>query len=271
MNSRVQHASDNAGRGLSGFWTGCPIDDLKYDPSYGNIIITDFNSFGGTVTSNVGTYCADGVGGIKSFEDNSCTLVQTEASAEVPGGIIRATVANTDNHSVGFEFGYGNAGSFTIAAGYQTWFECRVRLGQITDQCFFVGLAEKGLAINDGLFADNATATGTKDLLGFTINSATPSIIRPTYGVNGTTTTLVTTTKTAVASTWYKLGVYCDGQYVHHYIDGVEYGTPFLTTATNVPDLILLTPLVLHKNGDGTQRTFDVDWMAVAQKYYRAN
>jgi hypothetical protein len=269
------HTSDVAGRGLSGpIWSSCPFEEIMIDPSYGHGYKTDFTTFGGTVTTNVGTYAADGVGGIKSFEDTTGTsILQLDNTvSEYAGGVIRGTMPATDNHQVSMEFGYGNGGSFIVGAGIKSFFEARIRLTTLTTElCFFVGLAEAGLSVNDGLWADNATTTGTKDLLGFCINSATATVLRPCYGVNGTATTLVTTTKTLTSATWYKVGVLCDGKYIHFYIDGVEYGTPILTTDTNVPDGILLTPFWGMKNGAATARTFDLDWLSCYQSQYQVN
>lgn len=269
----TQHVSDKLGRGLSGsIWGLCPFNEIRNDPSYGHGLYTDFNSFGGTVTTNVGTYSADGVGGIKSFEDTTGTSLLQLESSEAPGGIIRATIPATDNHQVDFEFGYGSAGSFTVTAGSKTFFEARVRFNTITTEfCFFAGLAEKTMAVNNGIWADDATATGTKDLIGFAVNSATATILRSCYGTNGTATTLHSAAQTLVTATWYKIGFYCDGTYLHFYVNGTEVGTPVLTTATNVPDGVLLTPYFGLKNGAATARTFDVDWVACYQELYQAN
>ncbi len=271
----TKHGSDVLSRGLSGsIWNQCPLDEINKDPAYGHGFKTDLVSFGGTVTSNVGTYAADGIGGIKSFEDTTGTsILQLDNTvSEYAGGVIRGTMPATDNHQVSFEMGYGGGGSFIIGAGIKSFFEARIRLTTLTTElCFFVGLAEKGLSVNDGLWADDATATGTKDLVGFCINSATATILRPCYGTSGTATTLITTTQTLTSATWYKVGFYCDGTNLQFFINGAKAGSAVATTATNVPDGVLLTPFWGMKNGAATARTFDLDWMACYQNQVQLN
>ena len=230
----------------------------------------DFTNFGGTVTTKVGSL-ASSAGMYKSYEETSCTLKMLDDDTNATTGVIELLLAGgADNDEVNMEAGYGNAGMFIITAGKKAWFEARVWAKSVTDddQSWFVGLAEKGLAATDGMFSDADPAVqASVDCVGFRVLEADGDELDVVHGVNGTAPTeLIDGVQALTVSTWYKVGFYCDGTRVYFYVNGVQQSTSVLTTATNFPDGILLTPYISVKAESSVAATdgLRMDWWGAA-------
>ncbi len=277
MTMIANYTSDNSQRGPSqAIWSKVPILESIKDPSIGEYFYDDFKSFGGTVTTNVGSKNGD-VGGYKTFETTNCTILQLNTTPGL-GGVIQLLTTTNDDEEASMEAGYGNGGQFGFitGVGYPFYFEARVRLNQIVTQNFFVGMAEKGLAANDGLFSD-ANAYADKSILGFGILAAASASIKCVHQKNGGGgVTDKGLAQTAVAATFYKLGfVYNpkdkDGKFVRYYVNGTEVqsatsdsGATFPSTTT--PGTIM-TPLIVIKNSAGAACTLDLDWWRAFQLF----
>lgn len=276
MSDRITQ-SNQTGRGPSpDVWARLDMETLFNRLGDGYRFEDDFLNFGGTVATNVGTYS-----GYKSFEDTSCTLRSYSNNAD-RGGVVRASVTTSASKEVSFEAGYGYGGPFLITAGQGPIlaFEARVRLGAVSTsaaiQNFFVGLAEPGLAVTDGLFAD-ADTLGQKDLIGFRMASAAgvdnrSDTLKSCLGKNGAAErTSGQQSKVLTAATWYKVGFLytpLDTVKLRWFIDGVLFDSITDDTIAQFPTAHDLTLLFAFKSGaSGTAGyTADIDWWMCAQR-----
>lgn len=235
----------------------------------------DFMSFGGTVTSNVGTY-AGAVGGYTSYEDTGASIAQR---ADQKGGVIRITTDGTDNDEAWLQScgGAGVLGSIAtaVANAHLTVFEARVKFGQISDTYnAFIGLAEEGSAAAD--FVSDAGAIGNKDQIGFQVleGSTLGAKLKFVWKKAGqTAVTLYSTLQTLVAGTYYNLGFVYDpsaplANRLAVYVDNAEkstYGTYTQLSAATFPDGEGLAFLAGVKNGTTAATYIDVDGWAFGQ------
>lgn len=225
---------------------------------FGIGVMSDFIGFHGTVTTNVGTHFADGIGW-KSFEDTSSSILML---ATEQGGVVRMLTDNTDNADVNMQSGGSVAGMFAITAGKKFAWEARIRPSVISTQNLFIGLAEEGLAVNNGFFSD-AGAIVDKDYIGFRVLEADPDGLDFAYNTAGGSEVVeAEVAQLLVASTWYKVGMYGDGKKITGYVNGASVGS-FLYTATGVPDGEELCLSFCSKNGTTTARNLDIDWVSV--------
>lgn len=267
------HQGKSGGRGLSPrLWAQAARQALSPDgDSNAYWLASDFSAFNGSVTTNVGTYSADG-GGFRSYEDtgNSITQLATEV-----GGVIRITTDTTDNDESWLQpgsatsvFGKVQSGS----SGRLLVFEARVRFSQVASGNYFVGMSEEGLAAADTITDGGALAS--KDMLGFWILEGAPTSLIFGYRKAGAAAQTVFTFGTAIAaSTWYKLGFVFDpsepsSKRIKAFVDNIEQTT--YVTGTNIaastfPDGEELQPLFGVKNGTTTAVALDVDWFAALQ------
>lgn len=277
--SKLIYAGYDEGRGPSGaIWTPRAREVIKAvrdgDLSAGRYMVDDFNGFGGTVTTNVGTYSSGGNSYI-SYEDSGGSIAQLASERD---GVIRFTTDNTDNDENWLMAG-GIASvhalvSDTAADLARMWFECRVRFGSVADSNsgYFIGLGEEGLAAADTI-ADAGTLA-SKDLIGFHRLEGDGDALDTVYRKAGQNqVTVGTDAKTIAASTWYKLGMvydpfYSDGPRLFFYVDGVRL-TDYVDATTllsTFPDGEELAFLIGGKNATTTATTFDLDWWMFAQE-----
>ena len=251
-------------------WADCPVLELIENPAKGIYMMEDFMGWNGTVTSNVGTYFGD-AGGYKSFEDTSQTLLQLTG---FPTGVLRATMAATDNVEVGLEWGAGvattGAFKFTTGTGPKLWFEARFRISVISNTYnLFVGLAQSALAVTDGLFTDSDAANNVSKI-GFDVLAAAGDTLRAVHGDSAAAAVNVGTAQTLVAATWYKVGFIADpngraGKKVRWFIDGVEVQSITDSSISTFPSGDQLTPLFVVKQSGTVAKNLDIDFIRCAQ------
>jgi hypothetical protein len=247
-----------------------------YDGQNGVYHFDHFTNFGGRVTTNVGSH-----GGWVSFVDTSSSLatIDTGNDANARTGILRLLTDTTDNANVALQAQYGQGTqvqiSDTAANKRLVVFEARFRVGQVGNTYnMFLGLAEEGLAVNDGFFADNA-AIADKDYLGFIVTEDAGATLKFGYNLAGQTDVVkIAALKTLVADTWYSVGFVHDpdeqpSRRLAVYLDGVKQST--YVTDTNIatstgsafPDGQGLSMLAHLKNQTTSAQDVDIDFMGV--------
>ena len=259
-------------RGLSGaLWSRVPSHAL--DPRSAKFIYEEFDGFGGLVAANVGGY-ASPAGWYRSYEDTGGAIAQLATSVT---GVVEISSSSTDNHESWLQHG-GAASVFgkvstTDGSNFPLIFECRVNLDQIASGNAFVGLGEEGLAAADTI--TDAGALASKDLIGFQVLEATPTVWDFVYRKAGQAAQVVRAgVHTQVADTFVKLGFAYNpkapnAQKITAYINGVELG--YYVTATNLAAAAFplgeeLSPLFGVKNGAATAKKLRVDWWAAYQQ-----
>ncbi len=272
---------DARSRGLSrSIWGNFPIANIQEDAGYGSFYFDDFLNFGGTVTSNVGTYGP----GYKSREDSSSTIKQLSTlgtlATPAEGVIELATTAATSINTC-LEAGYGNAGSMGLTGNVLPMFcwEARVQINLATVAGFdaFIGLGEKGLAVTAGASSIFATADtlNQKSVLGFWSLTAAPTVINAGYGKNGSAATIPTVSTAAAwkAQTWTKLGIVYDPRQpqpvLKFYQDGVMVSSVNDCTVSAFPTGVVLTPYLDIQSDAATSAIvkLDADWHAWGHYY----
>ena len=248
-----------AHRGRSrNLWADCPYDEIRQDYAAGYYLRDDF--------MNTPTLSAD------ADTDQYATYIDTGGTilplATELGGVLRLTIdATGDNEETWLTTG-GNVGNMckisdTAGENFKLWFECRIRLGQVTAQNFYCGLGEEALATADAVFTD-ADAIADKDLVGFRILAADPDGLDAIHGISSTSgeTVVANEAQVVVAATWYKLGIRFDGTKIEYWIDNVLQNptTTVLPSTTNFPDNEELSFVMGGKAGGATAHTFDLDW-----------
>ncbi len=254
--------------GLSmNIWHDYPISDKLKDPFS---VIDWFDDFVNNGDLGAGTILGPYAAAMDSGND-----VQQLLAHE---GILRLSLDNTDNDQAAIQASGGVGGpieiSDTAGEGYKMWFEARVRLSDITDQTVFLGFAEEAMQVADALIADGGTALVDKDYVGFRVLSGDPDGLDAVHNKasGGGEVVVKNEAQVLVATTWYKLGmVYeparfspLDGKIMRWYVDGVEVGS-ITTLPSTFPDAEKMAFLMTIKNGDGTARNFDIDWVRWAQ------
>ena len=136
------------------------------------------------------------------------------------GGIITLQGTGTDNDEANLVSGDNVAGFGKFTAGRKFAMEARVAPVLITNDTGmrFVGFAEE--ALGAGFFT--TTSITSKDYVGWQTIAADGDVWEPVYSTEGATAVVVKADAvTTVATTYDKLGVYCDGHFVYWYHNGV--------------------------------------------------
>ena len=268
----VKFTGKNSDTGLSpAVWARIPLGKMV-DPNGGKFVFDDFLTFGGSVTSNVGTYFSQG-GAYRTYEDNGGSVAQIATSTR---GEVEIQTDGTDNDEVWMSPGGAasvlGAISDTAGADLLMIFEACVKLSQITSGNAFVGLGEEGLAAADTITDSDALAD--KDLIGFAQLADDLDAFDFVYRMAGQAVqTKVSVAHTIVADTYVKLGFVYDplapaAKRITVYVNGVDSGT--YVTATNIaaatfPDAEELNAIFGVKNGAAAAKKLTVDWWAFYQ------
>lgn len=238
-------------------WNPLQIDVLRSNPSYGYVFFDDFLNFSRTVES------------YQSVLSSGASLNQI--STEV-GGVIQAQTSTTQDNAVALQTGAGTGVQVVIKNGGQpVGFEARIRLAQVADAGFGIGLAQQNVGgTATGLLntAANNAEIQDIDFVGFRVALDDPDALDAVYRVNGSALKVVKDIAQAVtANTWYKLGVRFDpaDKLVRWFVDGVEVANA-LVTAADFPENENLAPVFALKAGSTTNVKADVDWWQVAAK-----
>ena len=268
-------------------WNSCPWLDMVVGTVDGTCFHDDF------------LVADDEDGNDSSYEryiDTSDTIrvlaADTTATATGSrGGVLRLSIAATDNNSPTIQWGSGNgAGSIllgnTSGAEVKTWFECRIRKSSIADDVsgLFVGFGGVNMAANNGTLEDDTgVLVDSISAFGFRVkhvNSGTTgqnALVDVVYqdSANTAETVLITSAATMVASTWMKLGFLYDpseisAKKIKFFVNNVEASTYLTTTAMDTstfPENDAMNFVLCAKAGAGTASTVDIDWWRVAQQY----
>lgn len=180
----------------------------------GTFLYDDFVNFGATtaVSTNVGRYASAG-GAYYTFEDTGASVSQIATNRK---GVIALTTDADDNQEVNLTTG-GNTGglgliSDTAGDDKLQIFEARFSVSQIVTQNIFIGLAEEGLAVTDGIIDDSGDHT-SKDMIGFSVNEDAASTLVFSYRKAGQTEQFpITSLATLAASTFVNVGWVYDPQ-----------------------------------------------------------
>lgn len=258
------------GRRLSSdLWWDCPIRELMHGFKDGTFHFNDFHDFGGTVTSNVGTYSR----GLKSYEDTGDVLsvIATETT-----GVLKLAIAATNNNESWITTGNntGVLGKVTSLSGKRVWCEQRVKLGSILTQNLFIGAGEEGLAAAETI--TDAGALASKDLIGFQVLEDDPGYFDTVYRKAGQTAQVVKNQAQAItADTYYKLGwkytgpnkdLERGGERLEYWVNGVklaDYVTAAQIAAATFPTGEELALLFGGKNANAANNHY-LDWWALA-------
>lgn len=196
----------------------------------------------------------------------------TQLVSEV-GGVIRLATDSGDNDAVILTTGYNVAGMVKFTAGKALIMECRIRPSSVTTVSYFFGLAEEGLAGDNGLIADAQTAMVDKDFVGFrTLGSSDADTIDAVYRTDSGSGEVEAKSgaEDLEITTWYKLGLIYkpDTDQVIWLVDGVPVAgqTRTAISATDFPDGEELAPYIGMKNAGSQARNLDVDWLYVAME-----
>ena len=253
-------ASDHAGPSEA-IWSKCPWLEILENPGKGYTFFDDF------ITAPVGTagatvyeqgyaiYCDAG---------NTAQGVATEV-----GGVFRITTDATQHDEGSITTG-GAAGMGKIAStsGKDLWFEARVRLGASTENAFFIGLAEEGLAVVNTLVDGTGVLLTTGDFVGFHILQADSDGLDAIHQINaGARTVIKNEAQVIVASAWYKVGLKFDASAgtLKYYVDNAVVGTVTDVSAATFPDGEELALLMAMKTPSAAIRYVDLDWWRFAQ------
>lgn len=205
----------------------------------GTFLYDDFINFGNTaaVATNVGRYASEG-GAYYTFEDTGATVSQIATNRK---GVVALTTDADDNQEVDMTTGgnTGGLGMISDTAGDDRLliFEARFAVPQIVTQNLFLGLAEEGLAVTDGIIDDSGDHT-SKDLIGFSVNEDAASTLVFSYRKAGQTEQFpITSLQTLVANTFYNVGFVYDpkahtNNRIKIYVNNVEQST--YVTGTNI-------------------------------------
>ncbi|MGI9250915.1 MAG: hypothetical protein ACR2PR_06925, partial [Pseudohongiellaceae bacterium] len=207
-----------------------PAGDVKW--------FDDFLFFSGAGAAGVDVYTSLNVGGA-----NDAALLN--AAAE-PSGVVRVTSVNGQSDEPAIQL---NNAPFAFSAGKQLWFEARVRVPNLDNTAWEVGLQ----TINASFVARNGivlakTLTMTGNVLSLFLDDA------------GELQTF--TEGRVVADVWTRVAFHYDGNgTVNVYQDGRFLAA--VTDLTNLPLDTLLAPTFLCFRGDTTTRTADLDYFNI--------
>lgn len=265
----VQNKGTAAGRGPSPLiWDDCPILDFKLDPTQGwewfdDFIVTAPVLAAAQTVTIQGDWacCTDGTAG-------STLAPQVDARE---GEVVLSCTTIDEDIIMSALNGRHNTGQVTFEAGKKTWFEARIHVTNVTDakSAVFCGFAEEGLVVN-GTMLDTDQAVVDKDFVGFAQLPANGDAWQTLYntaggGVNGTA---VSATADVIVTTVYaKLGIYCDGETVYFYADGVLLADSVTLATAGFPDGEEMAFYFALGNVDGADTVCGIDWVRVAQEH----
>ena len=216
-------------------WESCPMLPWLCDPSIMQHYFEDFTAFPKATDTWILTQATTGTG----------------VAGAGPGGVLTIDAgAVTDGQGVNLQL----AGiDFLPAAGKHIWFECRVKVSEVTGDLFF-GLSE----IDSTIVASSDMSTSNH--IGF--SSFTGDSIMLCDSNNATTRVHTLVGGTLVAATYAKLGFYVNGVTdITFWFNGVPNATKILTA--DIPVVGLTPSMVVHATGVQTVAT--VDWIRCAQ------
>jgi len=241
----------DAGRGLSTFWSDCPLLQLAVDPTLGVAAGDDFTS----LATDGFPYDIVGANG---------TFVPVAAQMY---GVVKGSAPGTDNDEIYVSTNNNLAGLIKADATHDWWFETRVKINQIaTAQGVFFGLSEEtGTGVD--FMTDDTMARKVIDGIGFQIVQATDAaaVWQTAMWLAGGARAAVDATAGTPTTNWVKLGMKSVSGTVTFYIDGVALDTTVASTATNFPLDQVMQIVWASKCGSAAENSFLLDWWKAAQ------
>ena len=207
---------------------------------------------------------------------NGYTLVEADDKASIAvlasqfGGAVRIAITGDDNEQAIIGFGSATSAPVKIDGGTgAVYLEARLRVSSVTDDVLglLFGLVEEGSAAAD-MIADDGTDIADKDFVGFFVKSDDGNSVDTIFQTSGSAfTTVQADAATLVADTWFKLGIFYDGEKtITFFKDGAALTTTCLESATGFPDGEELTPILAVKVSSDAALNVDIDWLAFGQE-----
>lgn len=256
--------ADTSRKPSTSIWRGCPWKDIPPNGfgRSGVALFDDFTTMSvAGANASVSQYKVVGTTG-------TVALVST-----TDGGLVQLKPAATADNEAYLVWGQalGSMGQILSNTNNQLWFECRVKLLDITNGAFFFGLAKPTDVASGFLTAATAgVLASTVNAVGFNLAGATPTKVDIVHAKGAAPTVLKAAVATATTSAFLKLGFRFggqgDGNKVRFFVDGTEIGTNVVSTAANFPSSIQLTPVfACHQMiTAGTGNMCNIDWWRAA-------
>jgi hypothetical protein len=157
------------------------------------------------------------------------------------------TTGGTENNGPSYNL---KGEPFKLATGKPLWYETRIKISDITQSDFLVGLS----------ITDTEMLGGTTDGVYFRKVDESAAVAFVTEKDSSETSTAAV--HTMVAATYVRLGFFFDGAgKVYAYVNGSIVATHTLT----IPDDEELTVAFQLTTGEGAAKTMSVDYIKVAQ------
>jgi len=263
---------DGINGAASGFWEGAPIIG---DPSLGfyymeDFIATAYDSADGLIggAGSVGLNTAGfnaTLPGWKSFGNTGWTM--TQAAGSVGGMLVLTTLTGSNNE---FTMQLGELGTETFveiveSSGDKLWFEVSMAEADTSAGAnFFVGFAEEGITVSDGVVNDAGNDVNDDDYLGFICWEDKPDTVEVFYQTNGGT--FVDTFGYKIGEGQHKYQIYFDGDSTITFsVDGTTLGTVEQDTKL-FPDTEELSPVIHVKEGDSGDKLLTIDYIKLVVK-----
>ena len=278
---RPTFTADTGRMPSANIWASCPIFELLCGQRDGIRWVDDFVTQDTEDASDAGYMrYIDTSDTIRTLAANTTALATGSR-----GGVLRLSVAATDNNAPIIQLQTANGAlpfliGNTAGAAWKLFFEARIRKSSITDnQCaFFCGLAQAGVAANDGLLDDNAgDVVDSISCIGFRAKHDNGEELDFVYQDSAQTapTEVIANIAAMVASTWVKVGFVYDpnapaAEKISIFLNGVKQSTFVTTTnidAATFPENDVMSPVVGAKAGEATAVSLDIDWWQTVQLY----
>jgi len=263
------------GRGLSpGLWGSCPVQELKNNPQSGHFFFDDFID-GITIAANTNTAAASALGTTGSW--TGCTAATAGSTVSTlatnyQGAVVLSSTTDNEDAIICYPKGGHVAGMYKFSSDTRLWMEARIQVNSIADTIaqLFVGFAEEGLVATTTLLAINEAGIADKDYVAFYRAYADGDKLDAVWNTASGGSSPVTAqadAATLVATTWTKVGMYCDGTTVWFYQNGTVIGKDLIAD-TDFPDgEEMAFYAALMCGAAGSDATMTLDWVALAQAY----
>lgn len=261
------YVGTRTGRGPSpDLWNSCKnILEYANNPEKGMVYFNDF--INGPVAANNQTVSYAGDVSIYTAA-TSGTTIQCDPTSKF-GVLELDTTTDDEGATISVLHGGGKAGGVVLTSGKKLWFEARINTESITNDKIntFCGFAEENLG-GAGALITTSDALTDKDMVAFVQLAADGDKLDIVYNTasGGGVTTSLGDAVTLVADTFVKVGIHCDGTYVHFFSDGVKIHSVALS-ATNFPDGEEMAFYFAMMNKGGDTLCNRIDWVKIAQSY----
>jgi hypothetical protein len=249
--------------------------NLAYWDTHQNRIV---DAYGASVVKYINHFTHLALDNTTRNPDDWCVFTDSGADTitlpvSVTGGVMQLTTDGADNNEVYMQLGgaacvtnapFVIAGALGAANSKPLYFGARVKPLAAVDECYFVGLAEEGSAV-DGFIVDNTGAIVNKDFIGFCTLTGSAAAWRATWKVTDGAVQAITAIAVN-ASDWHTFEFFYDGvTTVRFYADGVLNATVATTTAATFPYAEEMSPIIGVKTGAAAAKSLQVDWLRCVQ------